>query len=108
MGSQKLQERLDALRAEYAATLPARSREAREHLEGALAGADTLEPVWQIVHRLHGTAGSYDFMEVAAAARRVEDLLAPHRGSAELAGLDVAELRERLDELARAAETASG
>lgn len=73
-----LESRLEALRRDYAARLPAQVGEARAAM-ATLPKAGQVEAVWQVVHRIHGTAGSYGLDAVAGVARSLEALLTPHR-----------------------------
>jgi diguanylate cyclase (GGDEF)-like protein len=71
---------LAALNAEYGARL----REKVSGLEALLgrvrAGErGVMDEAYTVVHKLHGTAGSYGFAEVSAAAGRLEELLKPGR-----------------------------
>jgi HPt (histidine-containing phosphotransfer) domain-containing protein len=103
-----LQERLDALRREYAATLPEAVARAREALERVGAdGAAAIEEVWQTVHRIHGTAGSHGLEPVATIARRVEEALSPHRTRDALPAAVAESAREELEALAAQAGLAA-
>jgi HPt (histidine-containing phosphotransfer) domain-containing protein len=67
---------LAALRVEYARRLPARVRKVARALGAyrrAPGDAVLLERARSLAHRLRGTAGSYGFAAVGAAAGRVED-----------------------------------
>lgn len=67
---------LTALRAEYARRLPSRVRRVALALGAcrrAPGDALRLERARALAHRLRGTAGSYGFAAVGAAAGRVED-----------------------------------
>jgi diguanylate cyclase (GGDEF)-like protein len=71
---------LAALNAEYGSRL----REKVSGLEGLLgrvrAGErEVMEEAYTVVHKLHGTAGSYGFADVSAAAGRLEEVLKPGR-----------------------------
>ncbi|MBZ4419228.1 response regulator [Myxococcus sp. RHSTA-1-4] len=89
---------LAALNAEYGARL----REKVGGLEALLgrvrAGeAGAMEEAYTVVHKLHGTAGSYGFAEVSAAAGRLEELLKPGRSGG---AVDWAAAEEAFRELA--------
>lgn len=79
------EEDLDAtfrmLCAEYGSRLGDKARELTAALEQARAGsAEALEQAFQLAHKLAGTAGSYGFSAVSAAARHLEVSLQPLRG----------------------------
>jgi HPt (histidine-containing phosphotransfer) domain-containing protein len=67
-----LAEALAVLRAEYAAELPGLSRALAERVHAALRDVAALPPARAAAHRLAGTAGSYGFADVSAAASRIE------------------------------------
>lgn len=95
-----LEERLKALRQQYAAGLPAaaaRAREAFERIE--TDGAEAIEALWQAVHRIYGTAGSYGLDPVAASARQLEEALTPHRTKNALPAAVAESAREALEAL---------
>ena len=103
-----LQRRLDALRREYAACLPADVAKARDAFERVSRdGREAIEAVWQIAHRTYGTAGSYGLDAVAEAARALETLLTPHRNDDALPAEVTDSAREGLELLeAQALEAA--
>jgi DNA-binding NtrC family response regulator len=69
-----------ALCAEYGSRLGEKMRELTEAMERARTGSvEGMEAAFQLVHKLHGTAGSYGFHAVSAAARHLEALLRPAR-----------------------------
>lgn len=89
---------LAALNAEYGARL----REKVSGLEALLgrvrAGEkDALDEAYTVVHKLHGTAGSYGFAEVSSAAGRLELVLKPAR---EGGALDAGAMEEAFHALA--------
>lgn len=97
---------LQALRAEYGTRLGEKMRELMAAMERArAANPEALEEAYQLVHKLHGTAGSYGFHAVSGAARHLESLLKPAReakGAADWRALDAA-----LHELATVARSIS-
>jgi diguanylate cyclase (GGDEF)-like protein len=69
---------LARLRQEYARALPAKLDSlaaALDRLRETPGSADLLEAARLLAHRLRGTAGSYGFVDVSAAAGRIEDIL---------------------------------
>ncbi len=103
-----LQERLKALRTEYAASLPAaveRAHAAFERVE--TDGSKAIEELWQVVHRMYGTAGSYGLEPVATVARRLEEALTPHRKRDALPAAVAESAREELKALAAQADLAA-
>ena len=73
-----------ALRAEYAPELPPIVRRLRGAIERARSSpgdAKALRPAIDGAHQLHGTAGSYEFLDVSEAASRIEDALLPFASS---------------------------
>ena len=102
-----LSRRLEALRREYAAGLPAAVSEARAALERSSSEGAAIEELWQIVHRLYGTAGSYGLDAVARSARELETLVLPHRNADALPTEVADSARETLQVLtAQASEAA--
>lgn len=77
--SDPIEEALAELGREYRDGLPARLAAIRAAVERArerpTEGALTLDAL-QLVHRLHGTAGSFGLRELGAAAGRLEEALA--------------------------------
>lgn len=72
-----------ALRISYQASLPSQLEALRTSLEEARSGgAAARERAHLLAHRLHGTAGSYGYLEVSGAARRIEQSLDPATGGA--------------------------
>jgi diguanylate cyclase (GGDEF)-like protein len=72
-----------ALRASYAASLPAQLQALGALLEEARGGgAPARERAHLLAHRIHGTAGSYGHLEVSRAARQIEQTLDPARTGA--------------------------
>ncbi len=77
---QQLQDQLKALRAEYEAQLPGRLDE----LDAAFSGMPTdaraedsrqaLETLYALSHKLTGSAGTFGFMAIGEAAKRLEAL----------------------------------
>ncbi len=67
---------LASLRSEYANELPERLSEMKGYLKNARAGEEKqlewLEKAHVIAHRLAGTAGSYGFTELSAAAANLD------------------------------------
>ena len=108
MTSPNLQARLTALRAQYAAGLPAEVRGARKALERLSEdGAAAIEACWQRVHRIYGTAGSYGLHEVARLASLIETELGPYRESGAPPRRVMSQVEATLAELeAQASETA--
>ena len=88
-----------ALKAEYAASLPAKVDALDALLQAVTAGAPgALEELRSRSHRLRGSAGSYGFDRVSDAAGRLEDaikeaLAAGARPSLDQLGRCVMELR---------------
>jgi chemotaxis protein histidine kinase CheA len=75
-GADAAREALAALRIDYARRLPGRVRQvarALRALRRTPGDARLLERARALAHRLRGTAGSYGFAAVGAAAGRVED-----------------------------------
>ncbi|MBF5045495.1 response regulator [Aggregicoccus sp. 17bor-14] len=72
-----LAQALAALTAEYGAALPERFSALRAAVERARSGGggEALREALVLVHKLHGTAGSYGFDRVSAVAGRLEALL---------------------------------
>ncbi|HEX2574151.1 MAG TPA: Hpt domain-containing protein [Polyangia bacterium] len=77
-GQEEIEAELAELRDQYRSNLPERLTE----IERAIAESrqhptdpERLERARTLVHRLHGTAGSFGFPRVSAAARRGEELL---------------------------------
>jgi diguanylate cyclase (GGDEF)-like protein len=69
-----------ALAAEYGARLGEKVAGVEAALKRAEAGSrEALEEAYGVVHKLHGTAGSYGYAGVSAAAKRLEALLGPGR-----------------------------
>jgi HPt (histidine-containing phosphotransfer) domain-containing protein len=66
---------LAALRAAYAAGMPAMVRSALDLFDEAVARPEAAAEARRLVHRLRGTAGSYGFAAVGEAAARIEDAL---------------------------------
>lgn len=96
-----LESRLAALRQEYAAELPASVAAAQRALASVgERGRPAIEEVWQIVHRIYGTAGSYELDEVATTARALEALLGPFRDDDALPAEVARSAAEGLDALA--------
>ncbi len=92
---------LAALNAEYGARLKEKVAELEALLVRGRGGdAEALEAAYTVVHKLHGTAGSYGFAEVSIRAGRLEAVLLPARAGAPL---DVAALEAAFRELATAA-----
>ncbi|WNG49585.1 response regulator [Archangium minus] len=85
---------LQALRAEYGTRLAEKLRELMAAmLRARAANPEALEEAYQLVHKLHGTAGSYGFHAVSGAARHLESLLKPARevkGAVDWRALDAA------------------
>ncbi|MAQ13907.1 MAG: hypothetical protein CMN30_03820 [Sandaracinus sp.] len=78
--SEKLRARIAALRAEYVAKLPSEAAAARAAFADQSGGVGTaVERCWQIVHRIHGTAGSHQIHVVADIARDLDGLLRCYR-----------------------------
>ncbi|WP_434383053.1 response regulator [Melittangium boletus] len=79
---------------EYGARLGEKVQELADALERARGGqAGALEDAFMLVHKLHGTAGTYGFVHVSAAAGRLELQLRPVRdgeGAADWASLKTA------------------
>jgi len=95
-----LEERLKVLRQQYAASLPAAVASAREAFDRIEAdGAEAIEAVWQVVHRVYGTAGSYGLDPVAASARQLEEALTPYRKQDALPAAVAESAREALEAL---------
>lgn len=68
-----------------------------------------LEALRQAVHRMHGTAGSYGFADVALACREWEELLKRSASAgAEPGDATVARLEAMLERLSRAIRAAEG
>jgi HPt (histidine-containing phosphotransfer) domain-containing protein len=92
--SDDLDATFQALCAEYGARLEEKLRELTEAMERARAGsAEGMEAAYQLVHKLHGTAGSYGFHAVSGAARHLEALLRTARdrkGAADWKALETA------------------
>ncbi|MFP2933930.1 response regulator, partial [Pyxidicoccus sp. 3LG] len=84
---------LAALNAEYGSRLKEKVG-GLEALLGRLRGGEreALEEAYTVVHKLHGTAGSYGFAEVSKAAGRLEEVLKPARdgGAMDTAAAEVA------------------
>lgn len=89
---------LAALNAEYGAKLREKIA-GLEALLGRVRAGDkgALEEAYTVVHKLHGTAGSYGYAEVSATAGRLELVLKPAR---EGGALDVAAMDGAFRELA--------
>ena len=103
-----LSSRLAALRAEYAETLPAEVAHARADFEAIeTEGAAAVERCWQRVHRIYGTAGSYELVGVSAAARRLEVLFEDHLRGSDLPPRVLTEGRRALGELEAQASLAA-
>jgi DNA-binding response OmpR family regulator len=66
---------LDDLVREYTETLPQRIGELRDALRLAQRHPETLGDALRLAHRLRGTAGTYGFEAVSAAAGEIEDSL---------------------------------
>jgi chemotaxis protein histidine kinase CheA len=69
---------LRQFRAEFAAQLPVRLREAHERLQDCLdrpTNDDRLRALHAVVHRLAGSAGTFGMKELGNRARVIEDLL---------------------------------
>ncbi|WNG39069.1 response regulator [Archangium violaceum] len=85
---------LQALRAEYGTRLGEKLWELMAAMQRArAANPEALEEAYQLVHKLHGTAGSYGFHAVSGAARHLESLLKPARevkGAVDWRALDAA------------------
>ncbi len=67
-----------ALRADYLTELPSQLEALRTAIDEARSGGWTKELVRKALkqaHMIHGTAGSYRFMEISEAAGRLEDAL---------------------------------
>lgn len=103
-----LESRLEALRQEYAAGLPAAIAEASEAFGRVPSdGQEAIEAVWQVAHRTYGTAGSYGLDEVAETARALEALLTPHRNDDALPTEVADSASEALETLAAQASAAA-
>ncbi|WP_426755971.1 response regulator [Myxococcus sp. Y35] len=90
-----------ALNAEYGARLKDKVAELEALLVRVRSGErEALAPACTVVHKLHGTAGSYGFAEVSLRAGELEAVLLPARGGAPV---DVAALDAAFRELAAAA-----
>ncbi|MFP2959035.1 response regulator [Myxococcus sp. 1LA] len=84
---------LAALNAEYGARLKEKVTALEALLVRGRGGdAAALEEAYTVVHKLHGTAGSYGFTEVSIRAGQVEAALLPARAGApvDVAALDAA------------------
>jgi HPt (histidine-containing phosphotransfer) domain-containing protein len=81
---------IEAVRTEFAGSLPAKAAKI-----GALVARGAWEEARRAAHRLRGSAGTYGFTEVGAAAAAIEELLLAQRGDPDVAG------RARLEQLAR-------
>ncbi|RKG93288.1 diguanylate cyclase, partial [Corallococcus sp. CA053C] len=69
---------LALLSAEYGAKLPERLATLEAHLgRGRQGEAAALTEAYGVVHKLHGTAGSYGFRDVSITAGRLEDAMRP-------------------------------
>ncbi|RKH62167.1 response regulator [Corallococcus llansteffanensis] len=69
---------LALLSAEYGAKLPERLAALEAHLgRGRQGDAAALTEAYGVVHKLHGTAGSYGFRDVSITAGRLEDVMRP-------------------------------
>jgi DNA-binding response OmpR family regulator/HPt (histidine-containing phosphotransfer) domain-containing protein len=66
---------LDDLVNEYTESLPQRIAELRDALRGAESSPEALGHALRLAHRLRGTAGTYGFEAVSAAAGEIEDSL---------------------------------
>lgn len=99
-----LQSKVAALRAKYAATLPAQVESlavaVRAWQAAPLNGALAVDAA-RIAHRLVGTSGSYGFAEVSDASRAIEGLVSVNTDA--LAALRVDDAVNRLIVAARAA-----
>ncbi|ATB27479.1 response regulator [Melittangium boletus] len=96
---------LAQLNGEYGARLGDKVREFSGLLERAHAGAaGALEDAFMLAHKLHGTAGSYGFVHVSAAAGRLENLLRPVRDGEKAADWNA--LRTAARELGQLAQRA--
>lgn len=95
-----------AMRTGYGARLGEKVRELTGAMEQARAGSAVgMNAAFELVHKLHGTAGSYGFHAVSAAARHLEALLRPARDGKSAA--DWKALEAAWNELTTAAATAS-
>jgi HPt (histidine-containing phosphotransfer) domain-containing protein len=74
-GDESVGSALLAVRAEYAAELPALLATLAALVEEAAARPEAAPPARLAAHRLRGTAGSYGFAAVGEAAGRIEDAL---------------------------------
>ena len=69
---------LALLSADYGAKLPERLAMLQALLgKGRHGDAEAMEEAYSVVHKLHGTAGSYGFRDVSIAAGALEDVLRP-------------------------------
>ncbi|NRD52416.1 response regulator [Corallococcus exiguus] len=69
---------LARLSADYGAKLPERLAMLQALLgKGRHGDAEAMEEAYSVVHKLHGTAGSYGFRDVSIAAGALEDVLRP-------------------------------
>ncbi|RKH43781.1 response regulator [Corallococcus sicarius] len=69
---------LAQLSADYGAKLSERLTTLEAHLgRGRQGEAEALTEAYSVVHKLHGTAGSYGFRDVSLAAGRLEDVMRP-------------------------------
>ncbi|NBD12701.1 response regulator [Corallococcus silvisoli] len=77
---------LAQLSADYGAKLPERLATLQALLgRGRHGEASVMEEAYAVVHKLHGTAGSYGFRDVSVAAGKLEDVLQPVRAGTPLA-----------------------
>ncbi|RKG85167.1 response regulator [Corallococcus terminator] len=71
---------LALLSADYGAKLPERLATLKALLgRGREGDAPAMEEAYSVVHKLHGTAGSYGFRDVSITAGKLEDVLQPVR-----------------------------
>ncbi len=84
--SERLKQRIKALRGVYVASFPAEASALAEEQAAMLAGGET-SAISSRAHRLAGTAGSYQLHTVCACAQQVERLC---EGGAPVAEITVA------------------
>lgn len=108
MPSDPFHDRLDAVRARFAASLPEKIKETYARLP-ILTGKDVeaveaLAASYRVIHGICGVGAAIGFTGTSRAAKEVEDVLvAPFRGGRGLAAEELASLEQTLARLSAAA-----